>query len=110
VRVHRGERVVGDEDVGVRVERARDRDALLLAAAQRDAALADLVCSATSHDEYTQPGMSRRRARGAHSVVAWAEGVCDVVSFETRCDEPRRRRRLRATMRLQLGTKTSTRS
>jgi len=62
VRVHRGERVVGDEDVGVRVERARDRDALLLAAAQRDAALADLVCSATSRDGDTQPGMSRRRA------------------------------------------------
>ena len=37
--------------------------------------------------------------------------MCDVVvSFETRCDKPRRRRRLRVTMRLQLGTKVFARS
>lgn len=43
VRVHGGQRVIKQVHVGIRVQRARERDAVLLAARQVDALLANLA-------------------------------------------------------------------
>jgi hypothetical protein len=71
-RVDRRRRVVEDEDARIGQERARDGDALALAAAQRQAALADarVVAVGQALDEVVGLGAAAPRARSPPGVAS----------------------------------------
>ena len=82
--VHARGRIVEDEDAGVHDERARNRDPLSLATAEREAALADdgRVAFGERGDEVIR---LRREAAARAPPCRWLQGVRSGCSPRSRC-------------------------